>query len=274
MRRAGVHPTRLVLLGHDATHSLSPIFQNAALVHLNLPQRYSVLDVAPAELARVLLGLAAEGVAGNVTMPHKAAVAALAQCSALALRVGAVNTFWFERGALMGDNTDVPGIIAALATLCPGGVGSLRAVVLGAGGAAAAAVVALHLQGCTDIGIAARAPGQAEQLAARVGVPARVTPIADAASGAELIINATSIGLHTDEHPVAPSRLAANTCVLDLVYRRERTAWVRACRERGHRAEDGLHMLVEQGAASFERWFGVSAPRAVMWSALSRARVQ
>ena len=113
-------PGRLVLLGHPVSHSLSPAFQNAALRRAALPIRYELLDVAPDALDATLDALIAEDAWGNATIPHKEHVASrCARVSALAERVGAVNTFWIEDGALVGDNTDVGGFLALLATTAP-----------------------------------------------------------------------------------------------------------------------------------------------------------
>jgi len=267
---ARVPPTRLVVLGHPVQHSLSPRFQNAALEHCGFPQRYSTLDVLPHDLAATVDCLAAEGAGGNVTIPHKEAMFALASHrSEVAEQTGAVNAFWFDNGALIGHNTDVQGLQAALLALLPGGVRGAHCALLGAGGSAGAALVTLQRMECGPIRVWSRTAGRASALARRTG--SHVTEYASAEAtvhGASLVINATPIGLHGDAMPVDPLALAPGAAVLDLVYRRGGTAWVRACRSRGHEGEDGLLMLVEQGAAAFSCWFGVQAPRKAMWAAL------
>ena len=103
-------PGRLVLLGHPVTHSLSPVFQNAALKAAKIPLQYEALDVSSRELRAVLRHLKDSNAAGNVTIPHKIAVHDRCdRLTDLAARVGAVNTFWYESGKLHGDNTDVGG---------------------------------------------------------------------------------------------------------------------------------------------------------------------
>jgi shikimate dehydrogenase len=267
-------PSRLVLLGHPVRHSLSPTFQNAALRHAGIPARYEALDVPPAELHGCVRALIAEGAAGNVTVPHKEAVAAL--CSSrtpLAERAGAVNTFWVERGALIGDNTDVAGF-ASLARQLLGGDGpprDLTVAVLGAGGAAAAVLTAIECwPNCTTI-LYNRTPARRDRLARRFAAIVRGTADDPMRAVAEcaLVVNATSVGLADDALPVPVEAIPSTAAVLDLVYRPGETAWVRAARARGLRAADGVGMLVEQGAAAFERWFGVPAPREVMWRALA-----
>ncbi len=265
-------PHRIVLLGHPVAHSLSPIFQNAALRHLHRSERYEILDVAPAFLGETLARLAIEQCGGNVTVPHKEAVAARAHCTPLAKRVGAVNTFWHEDGALVGHNTDVVGVMRAIREICPGGIAGAACAVLGAGGSAAGILVALEMLEAGAIRVAARSPSRAHALSERVGVPAQICENThEAIDGAMFVINATPMGLHDDALPVDPALLAPQAAVLDLVYRRGETAWIRACREAGHRSADGVHMLLEQGAAAFECWFDVPAPRAVMWAALRQA---
>ncbi|MEP6692283.1 MAG: shikimate dehydrogenase, partial [Gemmatimonadaceae bacterium] len=138
------HPSRLVLLGHPVAHSLSPLFQNAALRSASLRVTYETMDVAPDALERTLRSLRAERAAGNVTVPYKERVHALCEArTTMADRVGAVNTFWFDdRGALSGDNTDVAGF-AAMALGVVDAARPQRIALLGAGGAAAAVLAAL-----------------------------------------------------------------------------------------------------------------------------------
>lgn len=132
-------PGRLVLVGHPVAHSLSPVFQNAALEAAGIPLRYELLDVAPSELGAMMGLLADARAAGNVTVPHKESVYAwCARRTPLAERVGAVNTFWTENGSLVGDNTDVGGFSFAVERLLDRRAEGLRIGMLGAGGAAAA----------------------------------------------------------------------------------------------------------------------------------------
>ncbi|MEQ1693445.1 MAG: shikimate dehydrogenase, partial [Gemmatimonas sp.] len=251
---------------------LSPAFQNAALAHEGYSLRYEPLDVEPVALGATLDALAVQGAAGNITIPFKQAVVERAHCTSLAARVGAVNTFWHERGALYGDNTDVAGVVASIVSLCPEGIADTRCVVIGAGGAAAAVLVALEQLGCRDIVMAVRRAEQAQELSERVRVAVEIVALdPNRLSDARLLINATSIGMRENAMPMSPAALGKDAAVLDLVYGPNETAWVRACRAAGHRAEDGLRMLVEQGAGAFERWFAVTAPRDVMWRALSEA---
>lgn len=280
---AGAPPSlpigRLVLVGHPVAHSLSPRFQNAALAALDAERGagapglvYEALDVAPAALDEVLATLIAARGAGNVTVPHKEAVAArCTRLSPLAARVGAVNTFWCaEDGSLVGDNTDVGGFVRAARTLLPGEPLDLEVALIGAGGSAAAVLAAIERwPGCT-VRLWSRRPERAAALATRFGAFVRAEPsLARCVRNARLVVNATPLGLRPDDPlPIPPDRLKAGITVLDLAYHPDETPLVRRCRAAGLRAGDGLVMLIEQGALAFERWFGVAPDRARMWAAL------
>ena len=263
-------PGRLVLLGHPVSHSLSPRFQNAALHAAGIPLRYEALDVAPDDLAATLARLAEQRASGNVTIPHKEAVAALCvRRSPLADRCGAVNTFWHEDGDLVGDNTDVGGVDAIAQALLGERRSSARVALLGAGGSAAAVMAAAERWGSASVRVYSRTMDRARALASRFGALVEVVPdVGTALDGAALVVNATPIGLRDEEFPVPVERIPRGAAVFDLVYRTGETAWVRAARDAGHRAADGEGMLVEQGALSFERWFGIEPDRNAMWSAL------
>jgi shikimate dehydrogenase len=263
-------PDRLVLLGHPVAHSISPRFQNAALRAAGIPLRYEAVDVAPEQLDEVLADLARQNAAGNVTIPHKEAVAArCARLSDVAARCGAVNTFWHERGALVGDNTDVGGLDMVVRALLGSSSSGVRIALIGAGGSAAALLCAAEGWPTARVRVYNRHMPRAEQLVARFPLIASVaTSLEDALHGATLVVNATPIGMRDDEHPVPVAALPSGAAVFDLVYRAHETAWVRAAREAGHRAADGEGMLVEQGALAFERWFGVPPDRNAMWKAM------
>lgn len=266
------HVGRLVLLGHPVAHSLSPRFQNAALRAAGVDARYEAVDVVPDYLDAMLSTLAAQRAGGNVTVPYKEAVAArCAVRSALAERVGAVNTWWHDAdGRLVGDNTDVGGFDAAVRAVLPAPAGA-RVALIGAGGSAAAVLAAVAAWPGAWLRVWSRRPDRAAALAAREPEFAEsVENVHDALAGATLVVNATPLGLHAgDASPVPVDALPAGAAVFDLVYRPTRTRWARAARAAGHPAEDGLAMLVEQGALAFERWFGRPADRAAMWDALA-----
>ena len=263
-------PGRLVLLGHPVAHSLSPLFQNAALAAAGIPLAYEALDVAPGDL-RSMMGLLADArAAGNVTVPHKESVYAwCVRRTAIAERVGAVNTFWTEADGVVGDNTDVGGFSYAVERLLGRRPEGLRVGMLGAGGAAAAVCAAVEQWPDSRVHVHARTRDRAAQLAARfAGVASVVESEMHTVQGMDLLVNATPLGLDGALMPIAPGSIPDATAVLDLTYRRGRTPFVKACRARGLRADDGLPMLVEQGALAFERWFGAAPDREVMWRAI------
>jgi shikimate dehydrogenase len=260
-------PGRLVLLGHPVSHSLSPVFQNAALRASKIPLVYEALDVTGRELRSVVRQLKASNAAGNVTIPHKIAIHDLCDgLTDLAAKVGAVNTFWFDsKNKLRGDNTDVGGFDAAARALLGGEMAGARVVVLGAGGAAAAVLAALEEWPDARVTIVARHTDRAATLAQRFPDVARAEKSAErAVRGATLIVNATPVGQHDQDQPIDVALIPRSAAVLDLVYRRGGTPWVRAARENGIRAADGLPMLLEQGALAFQRWFGREPDREAM----------
>lgn len=262
-------PARLVLIGHPVRHSLSPRMQTVALERARLEVAYEALDVSPRELPDVLARLAAGNVAGNVTIPHKEAVAAASsRLTPLAERVGAVNTFWTEAGALVGDNTDVGGFEHAARSLLGREPAGLTIGVFGAGGAAGAVLAAVERWGQCRALVANRTPNRADDLCARFRSVAQRSDAAEIARRADLVVNATSLGLRDDNMPIDPQILEGGAYVLDLVYRPGETRWVREARAAGHPALDGLTMLVEQGALAFERWFGHAPDREAMWEAV------
>jgi shikimate dehydrogenase len=229
---------------------------------------YEAIDVSAAALGSTLDSLRTADGAGNVTIPHKEAVAALCDdLTAVARRARAVNTFWFQDGRLSGDNTDVGGFQAAVAQLRPD---RPRVVaVIGAGGGAAAALAALDAWPEARARVYSRTLRRSQHLCSRFdGIATAVETAGEAVRGADLVVNATPLGLLDDAVPIDASVLDDGTAVLDLVYRPGGTAWVRTARARGLMASDGTAMLLEQGALAFERWFGVAADRRAMREAL------
>lgn len=263
-------PGRLALIGHPVAHSLSPTFQNAALRRAGIPCTYEAFDVRPDQLARAAAKLRAQSAGGNVTVPHKEAFAALCdRLSPVAERVGAVNTFWTEDGALVGDNTDVGGFLEALEHDFGRTASFRRVALIGAGGAAAAIAAAVERWPGGAIALVARNAPRSAELAARFAHVRVAQSLSDALADADLVVNATPLGLQSDDPlPVPIHELPPRAAVYDLVYRRGQTAWVHAARGAGHRAADGLSMLIAQGALAFERWFGQAPDREVMWASV------
>jgi shikimate dehydrogenase len=263
-------PGRLVLLGHPVAQSASPRFQNAALRAAGIPLQYEALDVTPEELDSTLEGLCVVNGAGNVTIPHKEALASrCAHLTPVAARCGAVNVFWHRDRELHGDNTDVAGVDWMGKALLQGRTAGARVALIGAGGAAAAVLCAVEGWEGARVALYNRHMARAERLAERFAASTRcAASLGDALRGATLVINATPIGMRDDQHPVPLGELPKDAAVFDLVYRPEETSWVREAREAGHRAADGEGMLLEQGVRAFERWFGRAPDRGAMWRAL------
>jgi shikimate dehydrogenase len=267
-------PGRLVLLGHPVVHSLSPVMHTAALVAANIALTYETLDVSSRDLSRTLEDLALVKGAGNVTAPHKEAAALLlTRLSPTAKRVGAVNTFHTaSNGQLVGDNTDVAGFAGLIRTVLGEVPAGACFAVIGSGGAAAAVLATLELWDRCKAIIYPRSLERAELLAARFPNVARVGMLrpGERVIG-DIVVNATPIGLDDHELPVPMAAVPRDAVVVDLVYRAGETAWVRAARDGGRIASDGLPMLVEQGAAAFEIWFGLLPDREAMWTAVRKA---
>jgi shikimate dehydrogenase len=253
---------RACVMGHPVAHSRSPMIHNYWLKVLGIPGSYELKDLTPEAFPGFVAGMGNNGyVGGNVTVPHKeAAFRAVATRDAAAEAVGAVNTLWLEDRRLVGGNSDSHGFIVNLDDRAPGwNVPGCRAVVLGAGGAGRSAVYALKQRG-VQVELVNRTRARAEELARRFspGVDAhaldalqRLLPHAD------LLVNCTSLGLAgraTLEIDLAPLKPAA--VVYDLVYVPLETGLLAAARKRGHRAVDGLGMLLEQAGFGFRKWFG------------------
>jgi shikimate dehydrogenase len=265
-----------LLLGDPVEHSLSPRFQNAALRDRAIDAVYAALRCDSASVAPLIRVLCRAGGGGNVTTPHKAAAAAaIERPSAAVVRTGACNTFWGDDGVICGDNTDVHGFIVAAAKLLPSLKGA-SVLVLGAGGAAAAAVVAAIDARAQAVQILNRTGTRADELARSLdpdGSLVRVCRSVDVVErqSFDLVVNATSIGLpHGDALPLDLSRVGTVRAVLDMAYGHGRvTPFVAHARALGIAAGDGREMLLAQGAASFVRWFGEPAPHAAMRDALN-----
>jgi shikimate dehydrogenase len=271
--------TRLVaLLGDPVAHSLSPAMQNAAFAALELDAVYLAIRCDEADIRGLLRGIARSGGAGNVTVPHKEAAArALDQATVAVQQTGACNTFWFEDGAVHGDNTDVAGVSAAIRSLLGGSVRGGRVLLLGAGGSARGAIYALLEGGVDRIVVLNRSADRARSLQSvfpDAPLELRSDPASLAGDSFDLAINATSLGLRPED-PL-PLALDANPrlgAVLDLVYGKVEAPWVTSCKARGIPAADGREVLLWQGAAAFTRWWGREAPVEVMRRVLGELTV-
>lgn len=266
------------LIGDPVAHSVSPAMHNAAFAHYGLPDRYTLWPTPAVALAERLMALRAPGMRGaNVTLPHKTAVIPLLdELDPVAAAVGAVNTIVrLPHGQLRGLNTDVAGFLRALAQAGVDPAGR-TVVLLGAGGAARAVGYGLISGGVAALLVAnrtsARAATLVDDLRAGVAHPPRLLALTlgddalnDALATADVLINATSAGLHAEMVPVPVEALGPHLLVVDLIYRT--TPLLRAAAARGARTQDGLEMLVQQGALAFEAWTGLAAPVDIMRAA-------
>lgn len=265
-----MHPSRLVILGDPVEHSLSPRFQGAAIRAAGLTISYDALRVGKQDLPRVASELLAANTGGNITAPHKIAFLPLcSEVSAVAVRVGAVNTFWVDEGKLCADNTDVGGFDAAARQALGEIPEGLKVGLIGAGGAAAAVIGAIQDWPGAKVSVYSRTAARAQALAQRFGDSVSVeSTLRGALLEVDLVVNATPIGMNDDALPFAISDLPRGAVVMDLVYRKGGTALTRGAVQAGFRALDGTAMLVEQGALSFERWFGFAPDKTVMLASL------
>jgi shikimate dehydrogenase len=288
--------TRLGVLGWPVAHSRSPAIHNAALSELALDGwRYQLLPVPPALFDDTVRALPGAGFVGvNVTIPHKRAALAIAgRASEAARAIGAANTLTFTGdGEIAAENTDAPGLLAAL-PVSPRG---MRALVLGAGGSARASVWALLAEGAAEVLVWNRTSQRARELARDLGARA-----VDVTESADLLINCTAVGLGDDRgaeisdpaghggsggavQPSASERSALNQLglafdqlaeyryVVDMVYRAGSTPLLSAARAQGAVTVDGLELLVAQGALSLELWTGMPAPVQAMRAAAREER--
>ena len=258
---------------------------SAALAELGLAPEwtYEAIEVSPDDFAALVAALPARGFAGvNVTVPHKlAALRAADRASDSAGAIGAANTLSFAAGEVAAENTDVTGILDAL----PQPPEGMRALVLGAGGSARAAIWALSQAGA-DVHVWNRTPERAADLAKAFGVAHASSPELDA-HDFDLILNATIVGLAGANSgvpsegqpldgsgfsdlkalPIEADALRAGQVVVDLVYGANETQLIAAARSAGADVVDGLDVLVRQGAASLALWTGAEPPLETMRSA-------
>jgi shikimate dehydrogenase len=271
--------TRLFgVIGHPIAHSLSPAMHTAALRAMRCDAFYAPFEVPPRFLRPMLQALTLAGIEGlNVTVPLKEAVLPLLdRLDPSAKAAGAVNTIAIRGRRLTGYNTDGIGFIRALRELgwTPGPV---KALVLGAGGAARAVAWELSRNAGSELTIANRRLERARRLARWLGrrrprIRVRATMLRQVElEGIELLVNATTLGMRPgDPPPVDPSGLRRQVLVYDLVYHRP-TVLVQTAQHRGCVASGGRSMLLYQGAESLRLWTGRQPPLEVMRRALEQA---
>lgn len=285
------------VLGWPVRHSRSPAIHSAAIEALGLDAVYLAFEVRPEQLGEAIAGLRALGAVGvNLTLPHKVRVIPfLDDVDPAARAIGAVNTIVREGDALVGTNTDAAGLARSLEQAGISLRGA-RVLVIGAGGAARAAVAGLSEAGAASVTVAARRAPRADAVAKELkvvgsGATIRGIDLRDAhevAADVDLLVQATSATLSDDARGDAKDRteadrfaaslpidrLPAHAAVVDLVYSPLETAVLRTAARRGLRTVDGLGMLVWQAALAFERWFGVAPPVEVMREAALRSEAR
>lgn len=255
--------------------------QNAAFRELELDWRYEAIEVEPGRFDSLVHELRDHGYAGaNVTVPHKLHALTVASVETeVAHAVGAANTLSFTEDGIVAHNTDVEGFLRALREQITDAPDGMRALVLGAGGAARAVVYALATQGAREVEVWNRHPERAARLTEELrehGVGVRLRAVAEPVpEGRDLLVNATSVGMTPGTVSselagdfkllrISADKLTDGQVVADLVYREGGTALLRGARARGLTVVDGIDILVHQGAASFELWTGRRAPVEVM----------
>ena len=263
----GGHTTVAAVIGDPVRHSLSPAIHNAAFAAVGLDWVYVALPVAAGDAVAAVDAMRILGLGGmSVTMPHKDGVAAAADERSDAVEaLGAANCLVrVDDGRVRAENTDGVGFLAGLEADAGFDIGGRSVAVLGAGGAARAVVQACAAIGASAVTVVNRTGERAAAAAALAGPVGRVGDVNDEAN-ADLVVNATSIGMSGDRSmPCDPSLLGTGQLVDDLVYEPVETPWLAALRGSGVVAHNGLSMLVGQAAAAFTLWTGVAAPIGAM----------
>jgi shikimate dehydrogenase len=277
---------RVVLIGHPVAHSFSPGMQQAAFDALGIDARYELWDRRPIELADAITELRGEDFLGaNITVPHKEHVVPMVdKLTEEAQAIGAVNVISRDGKKLIGHNTDVAGFKSALDKIVGRQKMPRHAVVLGAGGAGRAVVYALITEGFQRVVVFNRHLHRAEGMVRHFGRSAahmdlRAMPWHESVLEAELsktkvLINCTSLGLNPSESPIPAELLPPDLMVMDLIYNPPQSQLLKYAAAAGCTILGGEHMLLHQGAKSFELWTGKPAPLAVMQAELDRAREQ
>jgi shikimate dehydrogenase len=278
---AGPDVTLVGVIGSPIAHSLSPRLHNAAFAAMGLADQWRshAFEVPGGQAAAALEDMRAAALTGlSVTMPHKDEVAALVDdCSPVAARLEAVNCVVNRDGMLFGTNTDGEGFVASLARGAGFSPAGRRCLVVGAGGAARAVVLALAEGGAADVAVLNRTVSRAEVAAALAGGVGRVADLGDEAevAQADLVVNATPVGMAdvaAGEWLVAPDLCHPGQVVADLIYDPRPTPWLAAAGRAGATVVDGLGMLVHQAAAQIALWTGMDAPVDAMWQAVTADR--
>ena len=268
------------VLGHPVAHTLSPAMHNAAFAALGMNALYGAFDVTPDRLAAALEGMQALGLGGaNITVPLKeTACRVLKHLDESAQRLGAVNTVRFGEDGPVGYNTDGEGFLRAVQEAFGAPAAGKSVFILGAGGAGRAVAIACAGAGVSQFALADLDSRRAEKLAMELETQFTVSgafvaeeaeDVLAAARAADLVVQATPAGMKPGEpSPLSPAAFRAGQGAFDLVYLYPETPFLRAAREGGAAAANGLGMLLHQGVKAFEIWTGRTPPADVMRRAL------
>jgi shikimate dehydrogenase len=268
--------TRLAaVIGAPIRHSLSPTIFNAAFAAAGLDWTFTAFEVAPGDAAGALAGMRVFGIGGlSVTMPHKQDVAALVdRCSPDAAALGAVNCVVPAGADLIGENTDGAGFVDALRAATGFEIDGRTVVVVGAGGAARAIVLALARAGAREVAVVNRTPAKAQQTAALAGTRGRTAAL-ETIADADLVVNATPVGMGDGRLPFPAALVAPGQIVADVVYHPVDTPLLLAAGAVGATTVDGVGMLVHQAGHAFRHWTGEAPPLDAMTAAARTALAQ
>ncbi len=280
------------LVGYPVSHSLSPLMQQAAFDAIQIEANYILWETPQDQLAGKIASLRSTDMLGaNVTIPYKEEVVQMVdECDPFAARIGAINTIVNREGRLYGYNTDAPGFITALVEFdaYPFDCAGKKVVILGTGGAARAAAVGLLEKGIGQVVMLGRTEAHVQNIVRHLSTFSvkihRTTRIRGALfdypevreflSNADLVVNATPIGLKVDDSKllIDVDVLPITTLVMDMIFNPSSTPLLRAARAHGCHVLNGLSMLLYQGALAFEIWTGRPAPIDVMQKALGLAK--
>jgi len=257
------------VIGSPVKHSLSPVILNAAFKEAKMDWVYTAFETPEEELTDAIKGVRALGIAGlSVTMPHKVKVCALLdEISDSAQTLEAVNCIVNEGGKLKGHNTDGDGFIDAVKHDAGLDVADKKVLIIGSGGSARSIIHSLGKAGAREIAVINRTKKKALdalELAGSVGRLLAEDKISEAAEEADLVINATPIGMadteETTNFPIEPNLLSKGQLAVDLIYHPISTPWMEALKNRKVETYGGLSMLIFQAAKSFKLWTGEEAP--------------
>lgn len=280
----GTKPARLAVLGQPVSHSASPQLHQPALDALGIVATYIRLEVDPGKLREAFAMMAKLGFIGcNVTIPHKfEAMDSCTEVSAQARLLGAVNTVRFKDGAIIGYNTDGPGFRAAISDSFGLVLGKSKTLILGAGGGAGQAIaMQCALEKPAELTLVNRDLAKADSLAERLrdvspGTEIRTLGFMDPAlrdecQSADLIVQTTSLGLKTTDSQVIPdSYFSVDTRAYDTIYQPPETPFLAAAKRAGCKTDNGLSLLIHQGAIAFQHWFPGTEPLSYMRGAMKR----